>query len=227
MPVHPVLAEILADWRAKGWARMMEREPGEEDLVVPCPKREKFPAGRMRDKNYSRKRLAEDLDALKRRHRRGHDLRRTMISLAQEDGADRFKLEVCTHTPGNGRTAIGMYTTYQWPCLCAEVAKLNIARPVEQPPTVSEPPTVQSTTNDAPPADAEIGEIEAALTTVLTTIDSAGEPEPGNSLDLEAFWKAVGVEAPGIDYEAGGLSTFLRGFSSRGLCEGKGWWISA
>jgi hypothetical protein len=43
-----------------------------------------------------------------------------MISLAQEDGADRFKLEVCTHTPGSGRSAIGMYTTYQWPALCAD-----------------------------------------------------------------------------------------------------------
>ena len=84
----------------------------------------------MRDKNYSRKRLIEDLATLELRHRRGHDLRRTMISLARSDGARKDLLEVCTHTPGSkGKTAIDAYTTFEWKALCEEVAKLRIAPP--------------------------------------------------------------------------------------------------
>jgi hypothetical protein len=80
----------------------------------------------MRDKNYSRKRLIEDFAALGLRHRRGHDLRRTMISLARSDGARKDLLEVCTHTPGRGKTAIDVYTTFEWKALCEEVRKLKI-----------------------------------------------------------------------------------------------------
>jgi hypothetical protein len=58
------------------------------------------------------------------RHRRGHDLRRTFITLAQVDGARRDLLETITHGPrGN---IINVYTTFPWPALCAEVAKLRI-----------------------------------------------------------------------------------------------------
>jgi hypothetical protein len=75
---------------------MMGRQPEEHDLVVPCPEREHFEAGRMRDKNYSRK--IEDFEALEMRHRRGHDLRRTMISLSRSDGARKDLLEWITHS---------------------------------------------------------------------------------------------------------------------------------
>ncbi len=47
-----------------------------------------------------------------RRHRRGHDLRRTMISLARTNGARKDIL----------------YTTFSWDALCAEVAKLKVQR---------------------------------------------------------------------------------------------------
>ncbi len=127
MPVHPVLARIVDDWRRHGWPEMMGREPGPDDLVVPCPYRVRLRSlGVMRDKNYSRKRLIEDFAALELRHRRGHDLRRTMISLARSDGARKDLLEVCTHTPGRGKTAIDVYTTFEWKALCEEVAKLRI-----------------------------------------------------------------------------------------------------
>jgi integrase len=127
MPVHPAPAEILATWRTSGWPAIMGREPSPDDLVILCPKRRCFEAGRMRDKNYSRKRLIEDFAMLGFRHRRGHDLRRTMISLARMDGAGKDLLEVCTHRPTGGRTAIDLYTTFDWEALCAEVAKLRIA----------------------------------------------------------------------------------------------------
>jgi integrase len=35
VPVHPLLAEILADWRANGWPRVMGRLPTDDDLIVP------------------------------------------------------------------------------------------------------------------------------------------------------------------------------------------------
>jgi len=129
MPVHAVLREMLDAWQQVGWAEMMGRSPGPDDLVVPCPARPRTGAGQMRDKNYSRKRFLEDLAALGLRHRRGHDLRRTMISLARSDGARKDLLEVCTHTPGRGQTAIDVYTTFEWPALCAEVAKLRLPMP--------------------------------------------------------------------------------------------------
>ena len=136
MPVHPVLAEILTDWRDYGWAELMGRQPQSSDLIVPCGKRPRLKeVGVMRDKNYSRKRFLEDLAALAMRHRRGHDLRRTMISLARSDGARKDLLEVCTHTPGRGQTAIDVYTTFEWEALCKEVWKLRM--PWDGAPTVA------------------------------------------------------------------------------------------
>ena len=61
------------------------------------------------------------------RHRRGHDLRRTLISLARADGARVDILELCTHTP-KGSSAIDLYTTFPWQSLCEEVAKLKVHR---------------------------------------------------------------------------------------------------
>src|SRR4051812_28597635 len=62
------------------------------------------------------------------RHRRGHDLRRTMISLARRDGARKDILELCTHTPRKSGNTIDLYTTFPWEALCAEVSKLKVQR---------------------------------------------------------------------------------------------------
>jgi hypothetical protein len=64
------------------------------------------------------------------RHRRGHDLRRTMISLARTDGARKDILELCTHRPKKG-SAIDLYTTFPWEALCAEVEKLKVAASIQ------------------------------------------------------------------------------------------------
>jgi integrase len=37
VPVHPVLAEMLAQWRAIGWPAMFGRAPEPDDLIVPLP----------------------------------------------------------------------------------------------------------------------------------------------------------------------------------------------
>lgn len=133
MPVHPTLAAILAEWKMQGWPAMMGRIPTADDLLVPLPpehaeRRRKDRASEgMRSKTYVFKRLRDDLAMLKLRHRRGHDLRRTMISLARTDGARKDILELCTHTPRKG-SAIDLYTTFPWEALCEEVSKLNVQR---------------------------------------------------------------------------------------------------
>ena len=138
MPVHPTLAAMLDAWKAEGWGAMMGRAPSPDDLVVPRPpehtdRRRSGRGNTMRDKNYSGKRLRDDdLPALGFRHRRGHDLRRTMISIARTDGARKDLLELCTHNPRKNGSTIDIYTEFPWEALCAEVAKLKITRPVAE-----------------------------------------------------------------------------------------------
>lgn len=125
MPVHPTLAAMLAEWKLAGWAEMFGRKPTEDDLVVPLEpgaKRE----GDMRSRCNSRERLIKDLATLGLRHRRGQDLRRTMISLARSDGAIKDILRRGTHKPP--KEVIEGYTTFEWDVLCREVEKLRIQR---------------------------------------------------------------------------------------------------
>lgn len=126
MPMHPTLAAMLAEWKLGGWARMMGRLPEPDDVVVPMPASRRIQLGKMRTKNDSWKRVTKDLLALELRHRRGHDLRRTGISLAREDGADRDVLRRGTHAPP--KDVMELYTTVEWARLCTEVAKLKIGR---------------------------------------------------------------------------------------------------
>lgn len=119
MPVHPVLAALLAEWKASGWEAKYGRAPKADDLIVPT---ETFET---RTPTNTYKELLDDLAKLGLRARRGHDLRRTFITLAQVDGARREILNSVTH----GRSAtdiMSLYTTWPWPALCAEVAKLKL-----------------------------------------------------------------------------------------------------
>jgi hypothetical protein len=54
----------------------------------------------------------DDLEALGMRHRRGHDLRRTFITLAQVDGARREVLKVMTHGP-SADDIVSLYTSFR------------------------------------------------------------------------------------------------------------------
>jgi integrase len=134
MPVHPTLAAILAEWKLSDWPRMMGRQPTPDDLIVPLPPehasriRVRLAPEGMREKGYCFKRFRDDLGLLGFRHRRGHDLRRTMVSLTREDGARKDILELCTHNPRKTGSSIDVYTTFPWDALCAEVAKLRIQR---------------------------------------------------------------------------------------------------
>lgn len=131
VPTHTTLAAVLAEWKLSGWPRMFTRAPGPDDLVCPVspePPRQgrTKPAGSMRDKEYAHKRIVRDLAALELRRRRAHDLRRTGISIAQDDGADRDVLRWATHAPP--RSVFDGYTTLEWDTLCREVGRMRVRR---------------------------------------------------------------------------------------------------
>jgi len=126
VPVHPVLARILAAWKLGGWAATYGRPPRAEDLV--CPTR----AGLRRKPAASQVQFVEDLETIglrsragADRNRRGHDLRRTFITLARADGALDGLLRWVTHGP-RPNEMLDVYSSPPWESLCAEVSKLRL-----------------------------------------------------------------------------------------------------
>ncbi len=109
VPVHPTLAAMLAEWKLGGWAEMMGRAPGPDDLIVPMPpdaaeRRYKRKGEPFRTTYYSGKCWSKyDLAALGWRHRRHYDMRATFITLAIDDGADP---EVLVYWFGVNETAL-------------------------------------------------------------------------------------------------------------------------
>lgn len=126
MPVHPVLAAALAEWRLTGWQRFMRRAPTDDDLILPLCTTSRRKEEIMRRKDFTWKRADRHLRNLGLAHRRVHDLRRTFISLVRHDGADREVLKRGTHAPP--KDVIELYTSVEWARLCGEVAKLNVSR---------------------------------------------------------------------------------------------------
>jgi integrase len=141
VPVHPVLEQLLEEWWDSGWGALYGRAPRLDDYIVPRSidgdrthgdEEDDTDEGIEHDDLWPadqvNKLFHADLDALGIRRRRGHDLRRTFITLAREDGARRDVLEVITHAP-NASDMMSLYTSFSWPTLCAEVAKLQISLP--------------------------------------------------------------------------------------------------
>ncbi len=119
VPVHPTLETVLAKWHATGWKELMGRDPTDDDLVMPSRR------GNARGVHAGNRYLREDSVRLSMRARHQHCTRHTLISLAQDDGADGSVLRWITHAPP--RSAFDGYTRQQWGRLCAELGKLNIA----------------------------------------------------------------------------------------------------
>ena len=118
VPVHPVLAKLLAEWKLSGWEGFMGRKPTAEDLVVPSPR------GKNRCVGYGRVQFHQDLERLGLRLRRQHDLRRTFVSLCRTDGARKDLLGWISH--GACGDIMDTYSTFPWKALCDEILKLNI-----------------------------------------------------------------------------------------------------
>lgn len=123
VPIHPALSELLAAWKEGGWEAAHGRPPTGDDLLLP---REDDVVA-VRGRQYDQRRLLADLALLGLRRRRGHDLRRTMISLARADGARRDVLEAVTH--GSRRDVVDVYTEWPWETLCEAVVALRVPLP--------------------------------------------------------------------------------------------------
>lgn len=118
MPVHPTLAKVLAAWKLSGWEQVFGRPPRPDDLLCPSAT-----GGHLKDPVVLRE-THGDCVAIGIRPRRTHDSRRTFISLARDNGADKDILRQVTHQPKGD--VMDEYSTLSWATLCAEVAKLKI-----------------------------------------------------------------------------------------------------
>jgi len=120
VPVHPRLAVLLSEWKLSGWAAAFGRAPLPDDLLIPRANDWRQP----RREEYSQSYFLTDLEILGFRRRRGHDLRRTMISLARADGARRDVLHAVTH--GTRQGIVDVYTEWPWVTLCEAVGCMKI-----------------------------------------------------------------------------------------------------
>lgn len=121
MPEHPTLTAVLDDWRDHGFEEYFGRKPTAGDLIVPSR------MGVHRSKNHSLQKLHEDLGRLKLRARRQHDLRRSFVSHAVDDGAERDRLAPVTH--GRGSSVMEMYDTAEWKTCREHVLRLKFDPP--------------------------------------------------------------------------------------------------
>jgi integrase len=126
IPVHRALAKVLAAWKLAGFEEHTGEKPKLTDLICPTS------SGTQRRADDSQHELVYDLGQLElrtqageRRHRRGHDLRRTLITLARSDGAIDSILRLITHGP-RPNEMLDVYSTPPWEVLCAEISKLRI-----------------------------------------------------------------------------------------------------
>jgi site-specific recombinase XerD len=118
VPVHTTLAKVLASWRLSGWEAVFGRAPGPDDLICPSSA-----GAHLRDTVVLRE-FHADCQTIGIRPRRTHDTRRTFISLARANGANKDILRQVTHQPEGDQ--VDDYTTLPWETLCTEVAKLKI-----------------------------------------------------------------------------------------------------
>jgi integrase len=140
VPIHPALAALLDEWETTGWEAKLGRKPTPSDLIVPTEE------NRVRKPQGSLKQFHKDLTRIGLRARRGHDLRRTFVTLIRVDGGRSEVLRPITH-PGE-KDIIGLYTTFPWPVVCEELSKLRIPVPTAGATNAEE--IVATTTTDGP-----------------------------------------------------------------------------
>jgi integrase len=125
VPVHPTLAKLLTQWKLGGWAGLMGRSPGPDDLVIPPVPWRKQKTNICRPPQAGLRAFHADCKAVGIRERRNHDTRRTFITLARAAGARLDLLRWVTH--GASADIMDAYTTIPWATLCEQVAPIRIA----------------------------------------------------------------------------------------------------
>ena len=121
IPVHPVLASELAEWKLSGFAEWVGRSPEPDDFIVPdldgsCLS--------LRKVAYW---MAKDAAAVGLELRQAtHIARRTFVTLAMAGGASEAWVRRITHN-ANGDVLTG-YTVNDWPAMCQTVLCVKIER---------------------------------------------------------------------------------------------------
>jgi len=121
VPVHPVLAKALAEWRLGGFAEVYGRPPSGDDFIVPNPA-----TMGARTQNKAGKDHRADAEVLKiyMPNRLTHGLRRWFISTCRNASARTEVVELMTHNAKG--EVIDAYTSWEWSTLCGELTKLEV-----------------------------------------------------------------------------------------------------
>lgn len=132
VPVHPRLAELLADARA-WWRETFRRDPKPEDLIAPYANRRGHPRARV--EVLELRHFKRDLARLNIRPRKIHFTRHTFISqlaaVADVRITRRFT-HVTRKRDGDEAGAFGTYVARDWDQRCRELLKLQIEPPLSQ-----------------------------------------------------------------------------------------------
>lgn len=122
VPVHPVLAAILAEWRMSGFELLFGRAPRPDDPIVPSRRG----VERFRVKTYDT--LVADLERIgvRRPPAARHAMRATFLTLAEASGCNMAIVMRITHAAPS--TVVGGYIRTGWTELAAEVAKIRVER---------------------------------------------------------------------------------------------------
>jgi integrase len=121
VPVHPVLASILAQWKLSGFAHVYERPPTADDRIVPDARDMKaLTVG------VVSKRAPKDCAAIGIPNKGMHGLRRFFVTCTRVGGARPDVLERITHNAKG--TILDTYTDAEglWSALCESVQCLQL-----------------------------------------------------------------------------------------------------
>ncbi len=119
VPVHPKLAERLADWWRTGFELVYCRPPTLDDFIVP---HRKTLAAHTKSSAYKMWRRSCDASGVE--NRTLHSTRHTFVSLARRGGARKDVVEQITHNAKGD--IVDAYTTWDWKPLCEAVTCLDI-----------------------------------------------------------------------------------------------------
>ena len=178
IPIHPALAALLDEWEATGWEAKFGRKPTPNDLLIPTEDH------RVRKPQDSLKKFHQDLTKIGLRARRGHDLRRTFVTLIRVDGGRSEVLRPITH-PGE-KDIIGLYTTFPWPVVCEELAKLRVEIQTSTKAEVNTSATSETTTIEGAAVSAD--KIVDAMPSTNASYSASYTPECSSGILNEIAW---------------------------------------
>jgi integrase len=119
VPVHPILASVLSEWRASGWEFVYAAKPGPDDFILPSRRNGQPPFSK--NGIYQLWRRACDLAGVEGRELRA--TRNTFVTFARRSSPRTDIIETFTH---NAKGAmIDRYNRFQWGPRCDVLGALD------------------------------------------------------------------------------------------------------